>query len=442
MKLKLLLLLLCASCARGQGTLEAPGNIPAFPGAEGFGKYATGGRGGKVLVVTNLNDSGPGSLREAVKKKGPRIITFAVSGTIALQSNLSVNNDDVTIAGQTAPGDGICLRNYPVAISASNVIVRYLRFRLGDEAKVQGDSFGGTRNKTIIVDHCSISWATDECASFYYNEDFTLQWCIISESLNASVHEKGEHGYGGIWGGIRASFHHNLLAHHNSRLPRFSGSSTTPNEAEELVDFRNNVIYNWQHNNTYGGERGRYNVVNNYYKAGPATVRNRRNQLINPSEPYGKFYLAGNYLFGAADVIRDNRLGVNAKRPDEALAVTPFPVVEITDQSAADAYNAVLVSAGASLRRDGVDQRVVREVAEGIATLGKQKDGILDSQAQAGGWPELKSEAAPVDTDQDGMPDEWERSNGLDANDRSDGGVYKLSKTYTNVEVYLNSLVK
>lgn len=442
MKLNLLLLVLCASCARGQGTLEELDKAPAFPGAEGFGKYASGGRGGTVIVVTNLNDSGPGSLRDAVKKKGPRIITFAVSGTIVLQSNLTINNDDVTIAGQTAPGDGICLRDYQVGISANNVIVRYMRFRLGDEAKVQGDSFGGTRNKNIIVDHCSISWATDECASFYYNQDFTMQWCLISESLNASVHEKGDHGYGGIWGGVNASFHHNLLAHHTSRLPRFSGSSTTPNVPEELVDFRNNVIYNWQHNNTYGGERGRYNVVNNYYKAGPATVRNRRNQLINPSEPYGKFYLAGNYLLGDADVIRDNRLGVNAKQPEQALVSSPFSVVEIPGQSATEAYNVVLASVGASLRRDAVDQRVIREVAEGVATLGKMKDGIIDSQKDAGGWPELKTEAAPVDTDQDGMPDEWERSNGLDALDKADGSAHKLSKTYTNVEVYINSLIK
>jgi len=445
MKRNLLLLVFCAqclSCAKGQAGLEDLDKAPAFPGAEGFGKHASGGRGGAVLIVTNLNDSGPGSLREAVRKKGPRIITFAVSGTIVLESNLTINNDDVTIAGQTAPGDGICIRNYQVGISANNVIVRYLRFRLGDEAKVQGDSFGGTRNKNIIVDHCTMSWATDECASFYYNQDFTMQWCLISESLNASVHEKGDHGYGGIWGGVKASFHHNLLAHHTSRLPRFSGSSTTPNSSEELVDFRNNVIYNWQHNNTYGGEGGRYNVVNNFYKAGPATQRNRRGQIINPSEPYGKFYLSGNNLAGNPEVTADNRKGINAKQPDQALVAVPFAVIEIPTETAMDAYNAVLVSAGASLKRDVVDQRVIREVAEGVASLGKMKDGIIDSQKDAGGWPELKSEAAPTDTDQDGMPDAWERSNGLNPDDKSDGNAYRLSKTYTNVEVYLNSLVK
>lgn len=439
---RLLLICLCAqclSCANGQGSLNAP---VAFPGAEGYGKFATGGRGGIVLVVTNLNDQGPGSLREAIRKKGPRIITFAVSGTIALESDLTINNDDVTIAGQSAPGDGICIRNYQVGISANNVIIRYIRFRLGDEKSVQGDAFGGLRNKTIILDHCSISWATDECATFYYNEDFTMQWCIISESLNASVHEKGEHGYGGIWGGVKATFHHNLLAHHNSRLPRFSGSSTTPNSADELVDFRNNVIYNWRQNNTYGGEGGKYNVINNYYKPGPASEQKRRNQLLNPSEPFGKFYVDGNYLAGNAEVSKTNRLGVNTGKAEFAAVKSAFAVLEIPTESALDAYASVLKSAGASLKRDLVDQRVVREVSEGKATYGKMGDGIIDSQKDVGGWPILESLDAKMDTDLDGMPDEWERSHSLNPSDAADGKAYALARGYTNVEVYLNSLIK
>src|SRR6187549_1210209 len=278
--------------------LHAQEKSLAFPGADGFGKYATGGRGGAVYIVSNLNDEGPGSLREAVKKKGPRTILFSVSGTIELKSPLFINSGDVTIAGQSASGDGICLRDYPVSINADNVIIRFIRFRLGDVTKLQEDAFGGTKSKSrIIIDHCSMSWSTDECASFYRNKDFTLQWCIISESLNQSVHEKGEHGYGGIWGGEGASFHHNLLAHHTSRMPRFSGSNTTPNSPEELVDFRNNIIYNWQINNTYGGERGRYNVVNNYYKPGPST-KSKKPWILNPSSPYGKFFVTGNCLYG------------------------------------------------------------------------------------------------------------------------------------------------
>lgn len=414
----------------------------AFPGADGFGKYTTGGRGGTVYVVSNLNDDGPGSFREAVKKKGPRTIVFSVSGTIELKSPININSGDLTIAGQSAPGDGICLRDYPVGLNADNVIVRFMRFRLGDVQKLQEDAFSGNKRRTgIVIDHCSISWATDECASFYYNKKFTMQWCIISESLNSSVHEKGDHGYGGIWGGEGASFHHNLLAHHTSRLPRFSGSSTTPNSPDELVDFRNNVIYNWEHNNTYGGERGRYNVVNNYYKPGPAT-KSKKPWMVNPSSPYGKFFLQGNCLYGNEGVSKDNwNGGVKADHPDSARVDNPYAVEAIEEQSAEKAFDLVLKGAGASLKRDGIDARIVNEVRTGTASFGKTKNGIIDSQQDVGGWPELKSSTAPVDTDQDGMPDEWETKNKLNPKDGTDAGKYDVNKAYTNLEVYLNSLV-
>jgi pectate lyase len=428
------------SCAQTTPQQELDQPI-AFPEAEGFGKYTTGGRRGKVYIVNNLNDDGPGSLREAVKKKGPRTIVFAVSGTIMLESTLTINNGDVTIAGQTAPGDGICIRNYPVKISTDNVIIRYIRFRLGDEKAQQDDAISGTRQSNIIIDHCSMSWATDECASFYRNKNFTLQWCIISESLNQSVHEKGEHGYGGIWGGEGASFHHNLLANHNSRLPRFSGSATTPNTPDELVDFRNNVIYNWMNNNTYGGEKGRYNMVGNYYKPGPST-KSKKTWMVNPSSPYGKFYLQGNVLVGNEAATKNNRNGVKADHVDSTLVEKPYKAEIIANQTAEKAYMRVLNYAGASFKRDAVDARIVEEAKSGISKSGKNANGIIDSQKDVGGWPELKSTGAPIDSDLDGMPDSWEEKNKLNPNDASDASTFTISKSYSNIEVYINSLVQ
>ncbi|HYG17961.1 MAG TPA: pectate lyase [Ohtaekwangia sp.] len=438
MKVKLIFLLLL-----GAFTTQAQDRSLAFPGADGFGKYTTGGRGGKVYTVTNLNDDGPGSLRDAIQKKGPRIVVFAVSGNIALKSPLPINNNDITIAGQSAPGDGICLMNYTVRISADNVIIRFLRFRLGDETKQEADALSGNgRNSNIMIDHCSVSWSTDECASFYRNKNFTMQWCIISESLNQSVHTKGEHGYGGIWGGEGASFHHNLLAHHTSRLPRFSGSSTTPNSEAELVDFRNNVIYNWGGNSTYGGEKGKYNVVNNYYKPGPATKSNNP-WLLNPSAPYGKFFVQGNCLVGNEKVSKNNwDGGVKAADPDSAKSVMPFPAEPIDEQSAQKAFALVLEKAGASLARDPVDARIAREVRTGTASSGKNKDGIIDSQNDVGGWPALKSAPPLKDSDADGMPDEWEVRQKLNAHDAADANGRSISGEYDNVEVYLNDLVK
>jgi len=420
------------------------GQTLAFPGAEGFGKFTTGGRGGKILKVTNLHDSGEGSLRKAIQSKGPRIIIFEVSGTIPLESPLDVNNGDLTIAGQSAPGDGICTKNYPVSIKANNVIVRFMRFRMGDEKGVQGDALGGTKGaKNVIIDHCSISWATDECASFYNNSDFTLQWCIVSESLNASVHEKGQHGYGGIWGGKGATFHHNLIASHHSRMPRFSGSSSTPNSELELVDFRNNVIFNWEINNIYGGEKGKYNVVNNYYKPGPATPESKLGRLLNPSAPYGKFYVAGNVIENNVQVSNDNWAGgVQCDSPDSARATTPFKTVGLKEISARDAYMAVLQYGGSSLRRDAVDRRLIEGIKSGKSDIGKRKTGIIDSQIDVGGWPELKSCEAPKDSDGDGIPDNWEKGNGLDAENPKDGSEFKVSREFSNIEVYLNSLVQ
>lgn len=439
--------LFLTSCASHIITSSAEKNNTkpiAFPGAEGFGKYTTGGRGGEVLFVLNLNDGGAGSLRKAIQTKGPRIIVFKVSGTIALESPLDINNPDITIAGQSAPGDGIAIKNYPMNVKADNVIIRYMRFRLGDESKFQGDAFGGTKGvSNVIIDHCSMSWATDECASFYNNKDFTLQWCIISESLNHSVHEKGDHGYGGIWGGRGASFHHNLIASHNSRMPRFSGSSSTPNSADELVDFRNNVIYNWASNNIYGGEKGRYNIVGNYFRPGNATEKSKRDRLLEPYKPYGRFFLSDNYISGFSEISKDNwNGGVKTKDLDSVKAGTAFQVEPITTHTAAKAFDLVLKFAGASLKRDIVDSRVTQEVRNGVSISGKANNGIIDSQNDVGGWPELKSLPALIDSDTDGIPDDWEKENRLNSNDPSDSKAVSAKSFYTNIEVYLNSLVK
>lgn len=414
--------------------------IPAFPGAEGCGKYTTGGRGGRVLIVSNLNDDGPGSLRAAVSADGPRIVAFSVSGTIELKSILHIRSGDLTIAGQSAPGGGICLRNYSLRIEADNVIVRYLRFRMGDEAAQQDDALSCLRRKNIIIDHCSMSWSTDECASLYDTENLSLQWCILSESLNRSVHQKGEHGYGGIWGGNHASFHHNLLAHHTSRNPRFCGARYHHRPDWEVVDFRNNVIFNWEHNSAYGGEEGHYNMVNNYYKAGPATNKKVRNRIVNPSAPFGKFYVADNYVDGFPGISRDNWAGgVQCSHPDSAFAAKPFPMrVEIPHETAEQAYRAVLDRAGASMFRDAADTRIVAEVRSGKPGFA---NGIIDSQKTVGGWPDLPAAIPYADSDRDGMPDHWEQSHGLDPN-RDDSAMYTLDKAYTNVEMYLNGLTE
>lgn len=440
--------------------------LPAFPGAEGHGKYTTGGRGGKVIYVTNLEDNtSPGSLRYAVNQSGARIVVFSVSGTIQLKSVLNIKNANITIAGQTAPGDGICLRDYSVTNNADNVIIRYMRFRMGDETKQQNDCIWGRRHKNIILDHCSMSWNTDECSSFYDNSNFTMQWCLLSESLRISVHDKGSHGYGGIWGGKNASFHHNLLADHDSRNPRFCGSRYSNQPELEMVDYRNNVIFNWGSNSAYAGEGGSYNMVNNYYKSGPATSSSSKTRIIEPyaddgsnSQPvgiYGKFYIAGNIMTSSTSVTNDNWLGVNPNSSfsSRAPGVTKndlksdieFSIQNVTTHSAEMAYQKVLDYVGASLVRDTVDRRIIHDTRTGIPTFltggNGSKNGLIDTQSAVGGWPELISGLALTDTDQDGMPDDWEDANGLTKIDASDAKLTKVDGKYPNVEVYLNSLV-
>ena len=461
---------------------------PAFPGAEGFGRYVTGGRGGKVYHVTNLNDSGSGSLRWALDQSGTKTIVFDVSGTIHLKSTLNINKANVTIAGQTAPGDGICVADYPVQLRANNIIVRYMRFRLGNNnVKVNGadgwDGFGGFDQQDIIIDHCSVSWSIDECLSIYGNKNTTVQWCLVSQSLQDAGHSKGSHGYGGNWGGSGASFHHNLMAHHESRVPRLGPRYTT--QLDERMDMRNNVFYNYCGNGCYGGEAMNVNIVNNYYKPGPGTaqisttkqkriaaVGIRTNEYITSYSDYaptlhiwGKYFVDGNVNSKYSDVTRDNwTWGMynqisadsndglyNQDVKDSIRLSAPIDYILTTTHTAEDAYEKVLSWAGASLHRDTHDEFIINDTRNGLATYtgaGNHK-GIIDSQndnkpADAdenwSAWPTLNSLPAAADSDGDGMPDEWESSHGLNPNDANDGTL-RDDDGYTNLENYLNSLV-
>ena len=459
---------------------EEDGVARAFPGAEGGGMYVTGGRGGKVIHVTNLNDSGTGSLRAALAEKGTRTIVFDVAGLIELQSALKVTEGNVTIAGQTAPGDGICLKNYNFRIHASNVVVRYIRCRMGDEKKTEDDAMnlytGSNDLHDVIIDHCSLSWSTDECGSFYGMTGFSLQWSILSESLLNSVHGKGKHGYGGIWGGTDASYHHNLLAHHYSRNPRLDHDYVSTLKGP--VSLVNNVIYNWGDNSTYGGESAndrneykKYNLINNYYKPGPATASGKYrfidpwtkacsncsgatgSQTIVP----GHFYLDGNVFSVNDDWSADNWKGTTASESVIAVikAASAFKPASgshyLTVQSAGDAYTAVLAYAGASLKRDAVDTRVARETKNGNYTYTGSNGGtkgFIDTQADVGGWPAYTAtdaeKAAVQDSDRDGMSDAFEDAFGLDKASAADGNAKTLDRhgRYTNLEMYLHYLVK
>ena len=448
-------------------------SAPAFPGAEGYGRYAAGGRGGTVYHVTNLNDSGTGSLRAAVEASGARTVVFDVSGTIDLSSALNIRNDNISILGQTAPGQGICIKGYPLYVYANNVIIRFIRCRMGDIYAQEDDAAGGRNRANIIIDHCSFSWSTDECASFYGNQNFTMQWCYITESLNNSVHGKGAHGFGGIWGGTKASFHHNLLAHHRSRNARLDHDYVS--KMYGPIDYINNVIYNWSGNVAYGGEstgKGgenyrKINFVGNYYKPGPATksgwsyIMNLTNKCsnCNSSNPTdvepAHLYLTGNILEGNASVNSNNWNGIkpdvstdlDAYKSDTKFVDQSFSGNTISTQSAEDAFDKVITYAGASYSRDVIDNRIAKEVRNGSYTYEGSKGstgGIIDTQSDVGGWCALSGGTKLADTDGDGMPDEWEELNGLNPNDSSDGKTKTLDSKgyYTNVEVYSNSLVE
>jgi len=438
----------------------AKAKIPAFPGAEGGGEWTAGGRGGKVFVVTSLDDKGPGTLREAVEAKGPRTVVFGVAGIITLETPLAINNPFITIAGQSAPGDGICVKGHSTSINTHDVVIRYMRFRRGN-LKNRDDALGGNPVGNVIVDHVSASWGLDENLSLYRHmqkqadgspdkklpvENLTIQWSISSEALDLN-----NHAFGGTWGGKNASFHHNLFACNTGRNPSIGMSGG--------FDYRNNVIFNWQHRTMDGGDgSSRVNVVNNYYKPGPITAgelryrickveaRNSKDQFPGP----GKWYVTGNIVEGFPKISTDNWAGgvqfaPEAKYRDEIIPAPtekqvrvnePFAAAPVTTHSADEAYELVLLNGGATLpKRDPVDVRVIESVHTGKTST---KTGILETPADVGGWPEYKAAQIPTDTDKDGMPDEWEKKHGLDPKDATDAAKDSDGDGYTNLEEFLN----
>jgi len=427
------ILLFCSTTSLAQNQL-------AFPTAEGYGKYAVGGRGGKVYEVTTLNSSGPGSLGEAIGASGPRTIVFRVSGTI--EGKFNIKNDRITIAGQTAPGDGICIRG-SLGVSANNVIIRFIRVRANP--KVETDAIGGRYKRNIILDHVSASWSSDEVLSIYHCENVTIQYCMITEAC-----AKGDsgHRFGGIWGSNYGTYHHNLIAHNDSRNPRWASGCG-------FNDYRNNVLYNWGYQSSYGAEahqRGdrrnppiessTINVVANYYKPGPATDSGVRDRIAEPSardsDDKGSWYVADNVVVGYPAITANNWLGVdgsNYMRLNE-----PWPAIAIHQQTPEAAYYAILDHAGCSKpNRDSIDRRIIKEARTGTATHGN--NGIITTPDDVGGLPDLKGGPASVDSDHDGIPDAWETAHSLDPSNKDDGKKTNLSaEGYTNLDTYLNEL--
>ncbi|HEY9291517.1 MAG TPA: Ig-like domain-containing protein [Microlunatus sp.] len=403
--------------------------VAAFPGCEGAGKFTTGGRGGKIYEVTTLEESGKGSLRDAVSE-GDRIVVFRVGGTIELSEGIKILGNNITIAGQTAPGDGILIKGNEFKVQADNVIIRYLRVRAGDELGLGIDTMNGRGHRNIVVDHCSVGWGVDECFSLYGNYDVTVSNCIIHEGLSMSRHDKGLHGYGGLWGGQNISYYNNLLIHQGGRNPRFSFTE----DMKMLVDHRNNVIYDYGYTSCYGAEwcEG-INMIGNYYKPGPATLDSVAPHVV---EPYrgGNWYISGNKIEGHDDITKDNTKGIvlavgGITLLDEPAAI-PNPR---TSTSADDAYQAVLDGVGASIPHyDSVDARLLNELRTGTGRL-------INSQIEVGGFPLLENGDAPKDSDGDGIPDDWESEHGLDPQDPADATAIGTGG-YANVELYVNSI--
>ena len=423
--------------------------VVAFPGAEGAGRFARGGRGGSVIRVTNLEDSGPGSLRAAIEAEGPRTIVFDVGGTIRLKKPLVVRNGQVTVAGQTAPGGGIAVRDRAFEIEADDVVVRHIRARLGDESGVESDALTIGKGRRIIVDHVSASWSVDETLSSGSDyktpkddlRDVTVQWSIISESLRKSVHAKGEHGYGSLLRGGRGakmSFHHNLWAHHAARMPRPGNYLPPPEDSVgAFYDFRSNVFYNWGGSysgyNADSGEkasRAFYNFVDNAYRTGPDS---KKPVAFDERNPIARAWFAGNSMNGA--VPKDPWSLVSGRTDAGYRLPGPIAMPPVSRDPAPRAFERVLAGAGASLVRDAADARVVESVRRGSGRL-------IDSQKEVGGWPELARGTPWRDGDGDGMPDDWESRNRLDPADPADGNADRDGDGFTELEEWLNSLVE
>lgn len=423
----------------------------AFPEAEGYGRFAIGGRAGKVYAVTSLNDSGPGTLREAVEASGPRTVVFRVGGTISLKSRLIIRNPYLTIAGQTAPGDGICVKNYTFGCSDTHdVIIRHLRIRIGDESGLTQDGSGARGSDHVIFDHCSISWSIDEGFSSREGGNLTVQRCIIAEALNIADHRKYKpgtgHSFAGSISGNIGSFHHNLLVNCAGRNWSLAGGlDRTGARLAGRLDIRNNVVYNWSHRTTDGGVR-ELNFVNNYYRPGPAS-KNFTLLKPDPGDPDRgmRAFMEGNVIEGKTDLDKDNWKAYVGPAAGMAKVKVDRPIFEpfVKTHSAKDAYMSVLTDVGATRpKQDSIDRRVIDEVKKRENTFAGSKGklpGIIDTPKDVGGWPEYKSGNAPADADGDGIPDDREKAIGLDPGNAADGAMYR-SDGFTNLEHYLNSL--
>ncbi|MFM7244224.1 MAG: polysaccharide lyase family 1 protein [Planctomycetaceae bacterium] len=427
--------------------------VPAFATAEGHGQLAAGGRGGRVLAVTNLDDSGPGSLREAIDAEGPRTIVFRVGGTIPLKSKLIVRNPYVTIAGQTAPGDGICVRGYTFGcLGAHDVVIRHVRIRVGDESGETQDGTGLASCDHSIIDHCSVSWSIDEGVSSRSGKNITVQRCLVAEALNIANHRKYQpgkgHSFAGSISGDVGSFHHNLLAHRAGRNWSLAGGLSRGGRFAGRLDIRNNVVYNWESRTTDGGVKA-LTFVGNHYIPGPAT---RVFHLVkpdtgSPADPQ-QYFIAGNRMVDRPQYDADNWANGGVVVAADAIPLIrlerPFCESLITEHTADEAYASVMADVGANRPRlDEHDRRIVREVAERSFSVKGSRGGlpgIIDTQADVGGWPDLKSGPVPADADGDGLADDWEKAHGLDPASPADGNAIPAGSDLTNLERYLDHL--